>query len=417
MIPSLVRATVVLFVLLLVSPQARSQVDPIDDPADVGVEADEIDAPVAPPPLDPRVLPEPVADPASDDDGLRDPADNALLPSAADAVEHDPYRAGEAGALPPFSTTVDCPPDTSERRTRAEGGFELWCADARGRRHGPFVRLHAGGALALRGTYLDGRRHGIFLAWFPSGRLEGRSTFERGLEQGAQDLFYESGRRRSTTVYRGGEKHGRHRAWHENGRLAATGEYVHDAPAPGFVFYDEDGRVKTAPAATSGAADRAGEEASLAVPGRLGAAAGSAGGATVGVVVSVPVVLSLLGSRVLAPIDPDGWLVLLVVPTLFGAAGAAFGSVLLTRFPGVAMAATGAALGFPLGAALGGALGAAVGGLLSLGALATGQAASVSPLLLIGAASGAAVGGLAGPAALAGAAGWLYAHDRKVPEE
>ena len=166
-----------------------------------------------------------------------------------------------------------------------KGGFELWCADARGRRHGPFVRLHPMGNPALRGEYRDGRRHGLFLAWFPSGGLEGRSTFENGLEQGSEEQFYESGRRRSTTTYRAGKKHGPYRGWHENGKLAATGEYVDDVAAPGWVLYDEDGRVARAPSATSGTGsadegsldDATGDAANLMGPWRLGAAAGDRG--------------------------------------------------------------------------------------------------------------------------------------------
>lgn len=418
--------------------EARAQSDPADDPVDVGIEPaadDDVGSPMQResadddeqlpsrarsrwrrtplPDLDARVAPEPMADPATADDADRDPADGGW-----DTLQREPEEHVGEAVVPPFSTSVDCPAMTAERRAVRKGGAELWCEDARGRRHGPFLRLHPSGTVALRGAYEGGRRDGVFLAWSLSGALEGKRTYVRGLEQGVEERFYAGGRRRSTTAYRAGKKHGPHRAWHENGRLAVAGEYVDDEATPGWKLYDEDGRIAGKPAAAeTPASSSTTAEQDAPISAKLAGAGGGAVGAAAGLLVGAPLAMGLVQLSVVSIDSPQGWLTILLLPPLFAATGAVLGTALLTRFPGPLMAGVAAALGFPFGALLGSLVGGALASGVSLAVL-TGGAGPETALgfLVLGLGVGALSGAALGPGAAAATVGWVYADSHKVLE-
>lgn len=396
--------------------------DPADDPSDLAVEPTPADVPPQPawaPFVDPRLAPEPSLDPYSDERGALDPADETVRPSG-EAREHDPFTAGEP-TVPPFSASVDCPDGTVERRTLRAVGPELWCADERGRRHGPLVSLYPSGSPRLRGTYVEGRRHGAFHWWYPSGRLEGRAAYVRGLEHGVEELYYESGRLRAETTFHEGKKHGPHRAWHESGRLAAKGTFVHGERAGDWSFFDEDGAPTDPPPSAAKEPDTDSRTPSVdegpPLSSRLTAAAAGGVGATAGLALGAGAAFLVFHLKLLDDVDPRGWLPFLLVPPVFAAAGGALGTVLFTRFPGPVMAGVGAAFGIPAGAVLGGLVGGALAGAFGLGVVALGASSEAAlGLLLSGAMVGAVAGAAVGPGALGALSAWLYADGPKGVE-
>lgn len=385
--------------------------DPADDPRDVTTEPTLVeDAGVY---VDPRLAPEPALDPYADERSTLDPADETALPGG-EAREHDPSASGEL-SVPPFSVSVDCPDGTQERRGVAGDGPELWCADAQGRRHGPFVRLYPTGAPKLRGTYLEGRRHGVFHAWYESGRLESTGTFQRGLEHGVERLYYENGRMRAETTYHEGKKHGPHRAWHENGKLAVQGMFLGGERGSDWLYFDETGAPTSPPEDerdTSADVAVASMNAGPSLGAQLVAAAAGGVGATAGVALGAGAAFVVAQLGLLHAVDPNGWLPYLLVPPAFAAAGGALATLWFTRFPGALMAGVGSAFGIPSGALVGGILGGAFSGAFALGVMAFGASPEAAlGLFLSGAAVGAVAGAAVGPGAFGALSGWLYASE------
>jgi hypothetical protein len=375
-------------------------------------------------------LPEPTADPHVEEAAeseLPDPADSGFDPADLEPREHAPAGADAVGAGDAPSADVSCGVGTSERRTTRDGRAELWCADERGRRHGPWVRLYEDGRPRLSGGYRDGRRHGSFRAWYRSGQLEGLSQFQGGLEHGLQELWYESGVKKAETPFDKGAEHGLQRVWHDNGQLQVRGEYARGEPVGRWVWTSRTGEVERevdygaagAPAAAKSAAPDPAADEEEARPERIYAATLGGIGAAAGTVAGIPVAMLLIRFRALGAIDPQGWLVTLVVPPLFAAAGAALALAFVAEVPGVLLGAVGAGAAIPLGLAGGALVGGVVGGVIavviSLGIPGGGGLAGFA--LVAGLGVGAVVGTVGLPALAGAAAGYAFAKPAELLEE
>lgn len=412
--------------------RARAQVDDADrvgDPADVAdpVDGEVEDAPAAEPepepPRRPRDLLESavppaipftedaVEDPAARPAGAQplDPADRGLDPADVDPLEMDP---------------VELPTGARERRAERAGfacpagaeqkelGHERVCVDGEGRRHGPWERRHPSGALAAQGEFARGLRHGVFTTWFPSGQLEARTVYVEGREHGVQELWYASGQKKAETEVRGGRAEGRQTLWYESGQKQAEGGYRAGERHGTWFWYAEDGRiVRTADYDAGASATPPVPAPKGPEPDRTPAALAGAIGAGAGVLVGVPVTLAILRMRVFASVDPQGWLVSLVLPPLAVALGSSLALVWFTPLPAAGLAGATAGLAVPVGGLAGVVLGLVAGGLL--GGLADVVLRTGGSLFGAVAMGGALIGGLGGallsPVAVASGVGWFFA--------
>lgn len=93
--------------------------------------------------------------------------------------------------------TLDCPSRTYARQSN----FEQWCATTRGVRHGPFLRYHPDGHLAVEGEYEYGEKHGLWTEWHSNGEPRAEGEYIDGERVGTWVRWDRNGNETSIVNY------------------------------------------------------------------------------------------------------------------------------------------------------------------------------------------------------------------------
>lgn len=192
----------------------------------------------------------------------------------------DPELPARGGVFP----DIEAPPVLSEHEGRAVRLERLDFADGRperigysatqedGRRvdHGPDLRWHDNGVLAVRRVWRMGALDGPSESWHKSGQAWQRGEMRADLKVGRWSTWYETGApraeqdwrdglqdglsrewhvegaRKSTTMWRAGTLHGAYRVWHKDGGLAKDGS-MHEGRRDGpWREWAADGTIEEA---------------------------------------------------------------------------------------------------------------------------------------------------------------------------
>lgn len=211
--------------------------------------------------------------------------DLAHLPGLPDMRRPDPLPVPDP-QLPPYGKVfpaVEPPADlatfegravTLERRDYADGKPETVLyrtRDAKGRLvdHGPDLRWHGNGVLALRRTWVLGSLQGLCETWHVGGASESRGLMQADLREGAWETWYETGvpkavqehaaglqhgvslewypdgGRKSRIVRSQGKDHGPYQSWYKNGGMAKDGTMLAGRPDGIWREWTEDGAPKS----------------------------------------------------------------------------------------------------------------------------------------------------------------------------
>lgn len=128
----------------------------------------------------------------------------ALLVAAAACRPAATARGGDlaSDALP------SCPPGTEPHGGAPPHGYHLFCLDADGKRHGPFLQWDDAGRMRLRGHFEHGRRDGHWVQWQLSGEKSSESDYRDDLLHGVEMNWYPNGQLWTRREFRAGKPHG-----------------------------------------------------------------------------------------------------------------------------------------------------------------------------------------------------------------
>lgn len=134
--------------------------------------------------------------------------------------------------------------------------------------HGPDLRWHANGVLALRRTWQMGTLQGRAEAWHVGGLMESSGEYQADLRQGMWKTWYETGApksvqhyaqgvlaglsnewypdggRKSRTMWLAGKEHGNYQVWYRDGGLAKEGTMLAGRPDGPWREWTEGGAPK-----------------------------------------------------------------------------------------------------------------------------------------------------------------------------
>ena len=119
-----------------------------------------------------------------------------------------------------------CAAGNTLRTLNEPNGDLRFCAKPNGEREGPFVKVHASGALRDRGSYHTDKLHGAWSTWDEKGTMREQGAYREGTLTGYWTAFHANGRKQATKEYTAaGLRRGVWSTWDENGKLVEEGEY------------------------------------------------------------------------------------------------------------------------------------------------------------------------------------------------
>jgi hypothetical protein len=87
--------------------------------------------------------------------------------------------------------------------------------------HGPFVKWHANGTVAMRCQFVDGLKEGLVETWYPSGGRQLKGFKQDGKAHGVWNSWHESGQLHSESLWETNERLSG-RCWRRDGTECAA---------------------------------------------------------------------------------------------------------------------------------------------------------------------------------------------------
>jgi hypothetical protein len=117
-------------------------------------------------------------------------------------VHHHHYRPPQREVIIVEVEPKKLPPISCPVRTESyQNEHEQWCATARGTMHGPFLRWHENGHIAVEGNYAYGVKDGIWTEWHPNGEPRAEGEYVDGERVGVWVRWNQYGEESSVIDY------------------------------------------------------------------------------------------------------------------------------------------------------------------------------------------------------------------------